>query len=77
LEAFTWGLFGKFLRSGMRADDAVNDLTPSDGCRVKIHYTNGVCIERWRRKDRETGLSVRNELTNEDLISQRGENRTG
>eukprot|EP01134_Creolimax_fragrantissima_P000347 CFRG0347T1 len=48
IEALTWCQFGKFVRSDMAATDAVNDVLDR-GCRVRIDYTNGYSIERYRK----------------------------
>jgi recombinational DNA repair ATPase RecF/predicted phosphodiesterase len=47
LEAITWCLFGRFLRSDMKVDYAVNDVTRKN-CRVAVTFSSGHTIERFR-----------------------------
>ena len=48
LEAITWCLFERFLRSDMKADFCVNDVTKKD-CLVRIDFTSGYSVERFRK----------------------------
>lgn len=55
-EAIVWCLFKQNLRSGLKANDVVNDAVGGD-CYVRIDYDNGYSIERWRDKG-SIGVSV-------------------
>lgn len=48
LEAITWCLFNRFLRTDMKASFAVNDVTKRN-CRVVVKFENGYSIERFRK----------------------------
>lgn len=58
LEAMAWCQFGQFLRSDMAADYAINDRVKTQ-CRVKLEFTNGVAIERFRKYAALGGTGVR------------------
>lgn len=57
-EAVSWGLFERFLRSDMKADYAINDIKLKD-CRVKLQFSNGYTIERFRKYKSLGGNGVR------------------
>jgi len=56
LEAIAWCQFGEFLRSGMKAEFAINDLAVERGgaCLVRIDFANGYSIERIRNSKKKT-----------------------
>jgi DNA repair exonuclease SbcCD ATPase subunit len=58
MEAIVWVQFGRFLRSDMLADYAVNDSVGAN-CSVKLDFTNGYSIERYRKYSKLGGNGVR------------------
>ena len=48
MEAISWCQFGKFLRSDMAADMAINERIGRD-CRVILEFENGYKLERFRK----------------------------
>jgi DNA repair exonuclease SbcCD ATPase subunit len=60
LEAIAWCQFGEFLRSGMKAEFAINDAALERGsgggasCLVRIDFANGYSIERIRHGKKKT-----------------------
>ncbi|PSR75506.1 hypothetical protein BD289DRAFT_463995 [Coniella lustricola] len=60
IEAIVWCQFGKCLRSGLAANDVVNDKTKRN-CSVRLEFDNGYAITRFR-KHKEFGNRVLVEL---------------
>lgn len=48
IEAIVWCQFGKCVRSGLAADDVVNDKAKRD-CSVRLEFENGYAITRYRK----------------------------
>jgi len=57
-EAVCWALFDKFLRSDMKVDYAINDKTLRN-CRVRLRFSNGYEVERFRKYKSLGGNGVR------------------
>lgn len=55
-EAIVWCQFGQFIRSGMQKDYCINDNF--NDCRVRLEYSNGLIIERKRKRGRYEALKT-------------------
>jgi Fe-S cluster assembly ATPase SufC/DNA repair exonuclease SbcCD nuclease subunit len=59
LEAVTWCLFGRVLRSDMLAADVVNDRAPRDAlCSVTVNFDHGISIKRVRSVNGKSSVRV-------------------